>query len=197
PPAPEEPAADDDEPERPKRRPVRAAAMTLALLVLLGGAVFGGWSYTQRQYYVGATEDGQVAVFRGIQGEIAGMDLSTVHSTSPADLDDLTLAAQEQVKQGIPAKSAPDAARRLAELTSDSPTNPNLKPTCPPSPSAVAVTTSPTPTGGPATPRPTASGSPAASGRPTTPAASTTTPDALPSDTVSPTLDPAACRSPE
>ncbi|MEU5944175.1 PP2C family serine/threonine-protein phosphatase [Micromonospora sp. NPDC047465] len=198
PPAPEEPAAgDDDEPERPKRRPVRAAATTLALLVLLGGAVFGGWSYTQRQYYVGATEEGQVAVFRGIQGEIAGMDLSTVHSTSPADLDDLTLAAQEQVKQGIPAKSEPDAERRLAELTSDSPTNPNLKPICPPSPSAVAVTTTPTPTAGPATPPPSASASPAASGRPTTSASPTTTPDALPSDTVSPTLDPATCRSPE
>ncbi|MEU4643156.1 PP2C family serine/threonine-protein phosphatase [Micromonospora sp. NPDC023814] len=198
PPAPEEPpAGDDDEPERPKRRPVRAAATTLALLVLLGGAVFGGWSYTQRQYYVGATEEGQVAVFRGIQGEIAGMDLSTVHSTSPADLDDLTLAAQEQVKQGIPAKSEPDAERRLAELTSDSPTNPNLKPICPPSPSAVAVTTTPTPTARPATPSPSASASPAASGRPTTSASPTTTPDALPSDTVSPTLDPATCRSPE
>ncbi|MFG3422114.1 PP2C family protein-serine/threonine phosphatase [Micromonospora sp. NPDC049460] len=196
PPAPEEPAGDDDEPDRPKRRPVRAAAATLALLVLLGGAVFGGWSYTQRQYYVGATEEGQVAVFRGIQGEIAGMDLSTVHSTSPADLDDLTLAAQEQVKQGIPAKSEPDAERRLAELTSDSPTNPNLKPICPPSPSAVAITT-PTPTAGAATPTPTASTSPAAGSRSATPAAPTTTPEATPSDAVSPTLDPAACRSPE
>ncbi|SCL59863.1 protein phosphatase [Micromonospora citrea] len=196
PPAPEEPAAGDDEPDRPKHRPMRAAAATLALLVLLGGAVFGGWSYTQRQYYVGATEDGQVAVFRGIQGEIAGMDLSTVHSTSPADLDDLTLAAQEQVKQGIPAKSEPDAERRLAELTSDSPTNPNLKPVCPPSPSAVAVTT-PTPTAGAATPTPTTSKSPAAGSRSAKPVAPTTTPDATPSDAVSPTLDPAACRSPE
>ncbi|MCL7459300.1 PP2C family serine/threonine-protein phosphatase [Micromonospora echinofusca] len=200
PPAPEEPSAGaDDEPERPRRRPVRAAAISVALLVLVGGAVFGGWSYTQRQYYVGATENGQVAVFRGIQGEIAGMDLSTVHSTSPADLEDLTLAAQEQVKQGIPAKSEPDAERRLAELTSDDPMNPNLKPICPPSPSpsAVAVTTAPTPTTGPVSPAPTAGASAPVSGRPSTPAAPTTTPDAPPSDTDSPALDPAACRSPE
>ncbi|MEU6072475.1 PP2C family serine/threonine-protein phosphatase [Micromonospora sp. NPDC047074] len=199
PPVPEEPAAGaDDEPERPKHRPVRAAAMSLALLVLVGGGVFGGWSYTQRQYYVGATEDGQVAVFRGIQGEIAGMDLSTVHSTSPADLDDLTLAAQEQVKQGIPAKSEPDAERRLAELTSDDPTNPNLKPVCTPSPSpsADSVTTTPTPTTGSASPGPTVDAS-ASPSRPSTPAAPTTTPDAPPSDTVSPALEPAACRSPE
>ncbi|MEU4378703.1 PP2C family protein-serine/threonine phosphatase [Micromonospora echinofusca] len=200
PPAPEEPSAGaDDESERPRRRPVRAAAISVALLVLVGGAVFGGWSYTQRQYYVGATENGQVAVFRGIQGEIAGMDLSTVHSTSSADLEDLTLAAQEQVKQGIPAKSEPDAERRLAELTSDNPMNPNLKPICPPSPSpsAAAVTTAPTPTTGPVSPAPTASASAPVSGRPSTPAAPTTTPDAPPSDTDSPALDPAACRSPE
>ncbi|MGK5521137.1 BofC C-terminal domain-containing protein [Micromonospora sp. URMC 107] len=202
PPVPEEPAAGaDDESDGPRRRPVRAAAISLALLVLVGGAVFGGWSYTQRQYYVGATENGQVAVFRGIQGEIAGMDLSAVHSTSPADLEDLTLAAQEQVKQGIPAKSKPDAERRLAELTSDDPTNPNLKPVCPPSPSpsAVAVTTAPTPTTRPVSPAPAASASVSApvSGRPSTPAAPTTTPDAPPSDTDSPALDPAACRSPE
>ncbi|KAB1151138.1 BofC C-terminal domain-containing protein [Micromonospora sp. DT46] len=202
PPVPEEPTAGaDDESERPRRRPVRAAAISVALLVLVGGAVFGGWSYTQRQYYVGATENGQVAVFRGIQGEIAGMNLSTVHSKSPADLEDLTLAAQEQVKQGIPAKSEPDAERRLAELTSDDPMNPNLKPICPPSPSpsAAAVTTVPTPTSVPVSPAPTVSASASApvSGRPSTPAAPTTTPDAPPSDTDSPALDPAACRSPE
>ncbi|MER7420859.1 protein phosphatase 2C domain-containing protein [Micromonospora peucetia] len=198
PPVPEEPSGGaDDESERPKRRPVRAAAISLALLVLVGGAVFGGWSYTQRQYYVGATDGGQVAVFRGIQGEIAGMNLSSVHSTSPADLDDLTLAAQEQVKQGIPAKSEPDAERRLAELTSDDPMNPNLKPVCPPSPSpsAVTVTTAPPPTTGPVSPAPSASAP--VSGRPSMPAAPTTTPDALPSDTESPALEPAVCRSPE
>ncbi|MDM4721639.1 protein phosphatase 2C domain-containing protein [Micromonospora sp. WMMA1363] len=194
--APDDPSAVvDDEPERRRRRPVRATAVTVALVLLLGGAMFGGWSYMQRQYYVGATEDGQVAVFRGIQGQIAGMDLSTVHSTSPAELDDLTLAAQEQVKQGIPAKNEPDAARRLAELTADTPANPNLKPICPPRPSAVTVTATPmpplTPTVAPGSPTPTAS---APVG---TPAAPTTTPDALPSDPAAPAIDPAACRSPE
>ncbi|SCG79529.1 protein phosphatase [Micromonospora echinaurantiaca] len=199
--APEEPAAAaEEEPERRRHRPVRAAAMTLALLVIVGGGLFGGWSYTQRQYYVGATEDGQVAVFRGIQGQIAGMDLSTVHSTSPAELDDLTLAAQEQVKQGIPAKSEPDAERRLAELTSDSPTNPNLKPICPPSPTVTAAATGATPTPGApspgATPGP-VTGSPTPGGAPSGSAAPASTPDAPPSDTIAPALDPAACRSPE
>ena len=194
--APEEPGDNrDDEPERRRHRPLRATAMLLALLVILGGGLFAGWSYTQRQYYVGATDSGQLAVFRGVPGQIAGLDLSSVHSTSEAKLDDLTLAAQEQVKQGIQAKSEPDAVRRLAELTSDDPANPNLKPLCPPSPTAAAVSPTAAPTASPLAPAVSAS----ASGRPVataTPAAPTTTPDAVPSDTVPP-VDPAGCRSSE
>ena len=89
-------------------------------------------SYTQSQYYVGATDDGQIAVFRACPGQIAGFDLSSVHETSATELDDLTTVAQERVKQGIQAENEPDAERRLAELTSDDPANPNRKPFCPP-----------------------------------------------------------------
>ncbi len=204
-PAPEEPVdVHDDEPERGRHRPLRTAAMLLALLVILGGGVFGGWSYTQRQYYVGATEDGQLAVFRGVPGRVAGLDLSSVHSKSPAKLDDLTLAAQEQVKQGIQARSEPDAERRLAELISDDPANPNLKPLCPPSPTAAAGSPTPTPitTDGAPTPTPTpeagAAATPSATvtPEPTSTPVPTTTPDAVVSDTVPP-VDPAGCRSPE
>ncbi|GAB3183816.1 protein phosphatase [Micromonospora palomenae] len=194
PPVPEDPAANrDDEPDRPRRRPLRTVAMLVALLVILGGGLFAGWSYTQRQYYVGATEAGQLAVFRGVPGQVAGLDLSSVHSTSQAKLDDLTLAAQEQVKQGIQAKSEPDAARRLAELTVDDPANPNLKPVCPPSPTVAASASPAAPTGSPAPPTPTASRPPAGTVTP----APTTTPDAPASDPVPPVVDPAGCRSTE
>ncbi|MEH0985071.1 PP2C family protein-serine/threonine phosphatase [Micromonospora sp. CPCC 205556] len=196
PPAPEDPAAGgDDEPDRPRRRPLRTVAMLTALLVILGGGLFAGWSYTQRQYYVGATDEGQLAVFRGVPGQVAGLNLSDVHSESPAKLDDLTLAAQEQVKQGIQAKSEPDAMRQLAELTRDDPTNSNLKPVCPPSPTAVASNSPIAPTR--AAPAPSVS---AAGGRPTRSSATPTptiTPDASVSDAVPPVLDPAGCRSSE
>ncbi|NES25949.1 protein phosphatase [Micromonospora terminaliae] len=202
-PAPEEPTDNrDDEPERRRRHPLRTAAMLLALLVIVGGGLFGGWNYTQRQYYVGATDDGQLAVFRGVPGQVAGLDLSNVHATSDARLDDLTQAAQEQVKQGIQARSEPDAERRLAELTSDDPANPNLKPLCPPSPTpgAVSPTPSPSAAGGSLAPAVSGSAVPPASATATpgtTPTATpTTTPDAVPSDTVSP-VDPTGCRSPE
>ncbi|MBO4143559.1 protein phosphatase 2C domain-containing protein [Micromonospora tulbaghiae] len=202
PPAPEEPVDNrDDEPERRRRRPLRTAAMVLALAVIVGGGAFGGWTYTQRQYYVGATDDGQLAVFRGVPGQVAGLDLSNVHERSEARLDDLTLAAQERVKQGIQARNEPDAERRLAELTSEDPANPNLKPLCPPDPSPGVTSPTPVTTTGALNPQasgsPTPSTPPAGSPTPGAPSpTSTITPDAVPSDTVPP-ADPAGCRSPE
>jgi protein phosphatase len=181
----------EEESDRGRRHPVRTTLLLLVLLGLLGGGLWYGWSVTQRQYYVGATEEGNLAVFRGVPGQIAGLDLSTVHKTSDTTLEELTSVAQERVKQGIQAKSEIDAERQLADLTNDDPSNPNLKPTCPPSPSpsASAAATNPPQTATPvatasATPSPTAGGVPPV----------TATPDAQPSESVPPVSDPAGCR---
>ena len=117
-PASPEPASptNDDDADRPRRRPLRTAVQLIVLVGILGGGLWAGWSYSQRQFYVGATETGQLAVFRGVPGQIAGLDLSSVHATSRAELNDLTNAAQEQVKQGIQAKDEPDAARLLSRV---------------------------------------------------------------------------------
>src|SRR4051812_19650987 len=125
-----QPVDDYDREPEPKGHPVRTAVLVLALLAVLGGGLWLGYQYTQDQYYVGATDAGQLAIFRGVPGQIAGLDLSNVNETSPARLDDLTTVAQERVKQGIHADNRPDAVRRLAELTDDNPSNPNLKPLC-------------------------------------------------------------------
>jgi PPM family protein phosphatase len=45
----------DDEPERSRRHPVRTAVLLSVLLVALGGGLWAGWSWTQKQFYVGAT----------------------------------------------------------------------------------------------------------------------------------------------
>src|SRR5262245_58776480 len=127
-------AVKDEESERPRRHPVRASVITLVLLLALGGVLWFGWDWTQRQYYVGVTDGGQVAVFKGVPGQIAGLRLSTVHQTSNTNLTDLTPVVQDTVKQGIGFDNEADAQRKLAELTSDNPNNPNLVPRCTPSP---------------------------------------------------------------
>jgi serine/threonine protein phosphatase PrpC len=178
PPQPEDPADNAPDEPRPKGHPVRTTLLVVALLAVLGGGLWAGYRYTQNQYYVGATDAGQLAVFRGVPGQIAGLDLSKVSYTSPARLDDLTTVAQERVKQGIHADNQPDAQKRLADLTDDVPTNPNLKPLC--SSTTTAPTTSAT--GAPST-------------LPSAPTTVASNPAAQPSDSVPPGVDPVGCRT--
>ena len=181
-------AGRDDEDERPKRHPVRTGVLLLLLLGLLGGGLWYGWSYTQSKYYVGATDDGMVAVFRGVPGQVAGVRLSSVHQRSDRRLSDLTKSTQDTVKQGIPANNE-DAARRLmADLTRDDPTNNNIKPYCSPSASGSAAPSSPSanPTSAGATPSATATGTPTATATATASGSPSPSPTPTPAPTGSP-----------
>lgn len=194
---PEGAAYDREEPEQPKRHPVRTSLLLCLLLGILGGGLYLGWQYTQKQYYVGATDQGDLAIFRGVPGQIAGLDLSSVNETSEARLDDLTSVAQDRVRQGMHAKSQPEARRMLQELISDEPSNPNLKPICvaggaaPTASDAVNPSGPPSVSGTTAPPGPLTSLSAPATAVATTPA---TAPDAQPSDSAPPVVDPVGCR---
>lgn len=137
---------DEDAPQRPPRHPVRNTILVLILLALLGGGLWYGWTFTQSTYYVGATDDGEVAVFQGLPGRVAGLELSNLHEVSDYAVDDLRPHAQDRVEQGtIRAGSAKEAEVRMAELLRN-----ELKPLCPP----------------PTLPEPTGTASPAATGSP-------------------------------
>lgn len=166
----------DRDPE-PAGHPVRTSLLVLLVLAVLGGGLWAGWKYTQDQFYVGATDAGQLAIFRGVPGQIAGLNLSAVSETSTVRLEDLTTVAQERVKQGIHADSESDARGMLTDLTSDEPSNPNLKPVCSATSVAPAVSASV-----PAKPT-TASSAPA------------TSPSAQPSESASTAADTTGCRT--
>jgi protein phosphatase len=123
----------DDELDHPRRHPGRTAVLLVLVLAVLGAGLWYGWSYTQSRYYVGATPDNHVAIFKGVQGKVIGLKLNSVYKTSDLSLGDLTPVAQDRVKQGIPAASRLDAENKLESLRSD-----DLKQACPaplPSPS--------------------------------------------------------------
>jgi protein phosphatase len=163
----------------PKGHPVRTTLLVLVLLAVLGGGLWLGYNYTQDQYYVGATDAGQIAIFRGVPGQIAGLDLSSVNETSPARLDELTAVAQERVKDGIHVKNRSEAVQTLAQLTDDDASNPNLKPLCTvPSSGTSAKPSAPAPT----TPAPNAT-------------ALASTPTSQVSESAPPVDDPAGCRT--
>src|SRR5205814_3067063 len=46
---PEVPEEDPDEPR--KRHPIRTASLIVVLLLVVGGGLWGAWSWSQRQYY--------------------------------------------------------------------------------------------------------------------------------------------------
>ncbi|MEV0567361.1 BofC C-terminal domain-containing protein [Dactylosporangium sp. NPDC050588] len=131
-----------DEAGRPKRHPVRTVVLLVVLLGLLGGGLWYGWSVTQSRYYVGATDDGTVAIFKGVPGKIAWIDLSEVYESSTLKLDDLTPAAQSTVKQGIQVDSLDQAKDKLAALTD--PENPSRKQPCPSGEPTTDASASPT-----------------------------------------------------
>jgi protein phosphatase len=163
-----EPDEDDDDPEPPPHR-VRTAVLALLALALVAGTGYLGWQYTQSQYYVGKTEDGYVAVFRGVRGSIGGVHLSDVAQRSELRMNELQPVVRRQVLQGIPAESRTDAnhiVRRLqdqrrectpaASPTPSAAASPRAKATPSvrvtstprPSPTAVSSTAAPTPTPG-------------------------------------------------
>ncbi len=74
---------DDDfvKPAR-NRRWLKRSVYGLLALAVLGGGLYGGWRWTQTQYYVG-TKDEHVALYRGINQDLAWVSLSEVEKDHP------------------------------------------------------------------------------------------------------------------
>ncbi|GAA1677487.1 PP2C family protein-serine/threonine phosphatase [Fodinicola feengrottensis] len=179
-PAVEEDDEEDDDPAPPRHR-VRTTLLVVAALIVVAAIGFGGWTYTQNQYYVGATTDGHVAIFRGVRGTVAGIGLSRLSSESDIVLTDLQPVAARSVSEGITAQDASDAEAIVKRLRDQ------LKPLCAPigqtgtdpvrpggSPSPhPGGTPSPHPGGSPS-PHPSVSQSPSPTPSPSTPPADST-----------------------
>ncbi|NYD39958.1 protein phosphatase 2C domain-containing protein [Nocardioides panaciterrulae] len=90
----------------------------LALLVLVGLVWIAGaaaWSWSQQQYYVGQ-QDGRVVIFRGLNGELPGLALSTAYETSDVQLDRLSDFDAGRVREGIDVGDLGDAERAVDTL---------------------------------------------------------------------------------
>ena len=66
------------------------------------------WSWTQDQYYVGE-DDGIVAIYRGINADLPGVDLSTPTRPPTSSLDRLSDFDADKVREGIDAGNLDDA----------------------------------------------------------------------------------------
>ncbi|MFI9270049.1 PP2C family protein-serine/threonine phosphatase [Kitasatospora sp. NPDC052896] len=102
---------------KPKRRWFRRSAIMVVALGLVGGASYAGWHWTQDQYYIGENGD-HVAVYRGLNQNLAGLSLSSVYQQYPnVELKFLPAYEQDQLKNTISADSLGAANQRVQDLT--------------------------------------------------------------------------------
>jgi PPM family protein phosphatase len=103
-------------PRPPRRfawiRRLLAAVVVIGLLWIALGAA---WSWTQTQYYVGES-DGVVTIYRGLNGDLVGVDLSSPYESSDVDLNRLSDFDAAKVREGIEAGSLGDARRTVENL---------------------------------------------------------------------------------
>ncbi|MCD9876933.1 Stp1/IreP family PP2C-type Ser/Thr phosphatase [Streptomyces guryensis] len=110
--------SDDDfvKPRRGRTWAKRSFYIVLALAVV-GGGLYGGWRWTQTQYYVGTKEE-HVALYRGISQDLAWVSLSKVEKDHPEiELKYLPPYQQVQVKATITEGGLSEAQSKINELS--------------------------------------------------------------------------------
>ncbi|GAA1568425.1 Stp1/IreP family PP2C-type Ser/Thr phosphatase [Kribbella hippodromi] len=120
-------------PRPPKRFPwLRRITVLVVILVLLGGGAWFGYSWTQKQYYVG-TDGDYVAIYKGVDAEIPGISLSSVYERQPLLVDKLPTYSRQQVEGDIQAENLAGARSIVAELQQTAAECAKVKPTPKPS----------------------------------------------------------------
>jgi PPM family protein phosphatase len=106
-------------PREPRRNPwLRRALAGLGLLGIAWMAGAGAWSWSQHQYYVGE-QDGVVTIFRGVQADVPGLDLSHPYETSNVKVEELDGFTARTVQSGIGAADLQEAERTVEHLAAN------------------------------------------------------------------------------
>ncbi|CAM5601149.1 protein-serine/threonine phosphatase OS=Streptomyces alboniger OX=132473 GN=CP975_17920 PE=4 SV=1 [Streptomyces alboniger] len=108
----------DDDFVKPRggRRWLKRSLYAVLALAVIGGGLYGGYRWTQTQYYVG-TKDEHIALFRGIDQDLAWVSLSKVEKDHPEiELKYLPPYQRKQVEATIPEGDLGDARGKIEEL---------------------------------------------------------------------------------
>jgi PPM family protein phosphatase len=103
--------------KRARRRRTTWLVFTAVVIAAIIGALVLGYNFTQRHFFVGASE-GRVAIFQGVQQDIGPIVLSHVYETTTITLTNLPLYQRQQVEATINAEDLADA-RRIVDKLSD------------------------------------------------------------------------------
>ena len=134
---PPSPAADAG--PRPRSIARRLAAVTAVVVLLVAAAVVGVAVYIRHQWYV-APANGQVAVYQGVQGSAAGIQLSHLHVRTNLPVTALPQDDRDRVASGIQATGKSNATEVVDNLRSQACALATATPTIAPSPTPTATT---------------------------------------------------------
>jgi protein phosphatase len=101
---------------RKGRRWLKRSFYTVLALGVIGGGLYGGWRWTQTQFYIG-TNDEHVALYRGINQTLGPVSLSKVEKDHPEiELKYLPAYQQKKVEATIAEGGRDEAVEKLEEL---------------------------------------------------------------------------------
>lgn len=95
----------------------RRIVVVLGIVVLLLGGGFAAARYAlDNSWFVGVSDDGRVAIYKGIRDEVAGFNLAEEAETSSLELERLPEFKRDEVEAGIPVDSLDEARATVADL---------------------------------------------------------------------------------
>jgi PPM family protein phosphatase len=103
------PPADDDAPVARRSIGRRLTAVAAVVVILIGAGVAGLAIYIHHQFYI-APSAGKVAVFQGVQGSAAGIQLSHLHALTNIPVTALPQDDKANVANGIKASGGQSGA---------------------------------------------------------------------------------------
>ncbi|WP_213816821.1 PP2C family serine/threonine-protein phosphatase [Glaciihabitans sp. dw_435] len=99
-----------------RRRITWLVAISVAIIAIAAGIVLG-YQWTQSHYFVGS-DNGTVAIFRGVQQNLGPISLSSVYQTTTISIDTLPAFTQTSVESTISATDL-EQARAIVERLAD------------------------------------------------------------------------------
>jgi protein phosphatase len=100
-----------------RRWPIVTTSLVVLLAVVLGGG-YVAWRWSQDQYYIGADNNGQVLIYRGVNERIVGVSLSHPYRQTGIRLAQVPAPYQQTVKATDAASSLHDAQAIVANVRS-------------------------------------------------------------------------------
>ena len=105
--------------KRNQRRTIFTVALILLLFIgALAAAAWGGSAYLHNTAYL-TEEDGKVAIYRGVPGDVLGFSYSELVTVSNIKVDDLPPSAAERIREGMRVTSVDEAEELLESYRTD------------------------------------------------------------------------------